>query len=133
MNKSLIFRVSLLGLLMAVLTLFISARIERVLWLLIMILSAYFIAKNAPGRYFLHGFLTSLVNSVWVTGIHILFFNTYFQSHSEQFAAMSSTPLSEHPRVMMLVVGPIIGIVSGLVLGLFSFIISKMMKKPVTT
>jgi uncharacterized membrane protein len=133
MNKSLIFRVSLLGLLMAVLTLFISSGTERLLWFLVIILTAYFIAKNAPGRYFLHGFLTSLVNCVWVTGIHILFFNMYFQSHSEQFAAMSSTPLSEHPRVMMLVVGPIIGVVSGLVLGLFSFIISKMMKKPVTT
>src|ERR1043166_3953257 len=113
MNKQLIFRVSLLGLLMAVITLFISGGIERVLWLLLLILSAYLIAKNAGGKYFLHGFLTSLVNCVWVTGVHILFLNTYIQSHAEDFAKMSAMPFSSHPRLMMLIVGPIIGIITG--------------------
>jgi len=32
-------------------------------------------------------------------------------------------------RLMMLVVGPVIGLISGLVLGLFAFIASKIVKK----
>jgi uncharacterized membrane protein len=38
-------------------------------------------------------------------------------------------PLPDSPRLMMLITGPVIGIISGLVLGLFAFIASKIFKK----
>jgi uncharacterized membrane protein len=38
-------------------------------------------------------------------------------------------PLAGHPRMQMLYTGPIVGIISGLVLGLFAFIAAKIMKK----
>jgi cobalamin synthase len=41
---------------------------------------------------------------------------------------MTKMPMPEHPRLMMLMMGPAIGIVSGLVLGLFAFIASKWVK-----
>jgi uncharacterized membrane protein len=42
---------------------------------------------------------------------------------------MTRMPLPNHPRLMMLITGPIIGLISGVVLGLFSFIASKIIKK----
>jgi uncharacterized membrane protein len=39
-------------------------------------------------------------------------------------------PMPDSPRLMMLLTGPIVGIVSGLVLGLFSLAASKLVRSP---
>lgn len=129
MNKKLIFQLSLFGLAMAIATVsIIPSKIEPAFWLVIFITCAYFIAKKCDGKYFLHGFLLSLANCVWITSAHILFFSTYIANHAEEAAMMANGPMQNHPRLAMLVMGPIIGIISGLVLGLFSFVASKIVK-----
>jgi hypothetical protein len=65
---------------------------------------------------------------VWVTAAHILFFDQYIAHHAREAAMMSSLPVS--PRVLMALMGPIVGVVSGLVLGLFAFIASKLVRRP---
>ena len=132
MNFKLIATLSLFGLFMAIGTVFfIPSKIEPVCWLLIFIVCAYFVAKNATGKYFLHGFLTSLANCVWITGAHILLFTQYAANHMQEIQMSNNMHfLENHPRKMMLIMGPIIGIISGLVLGLFCFVASKMVKKP---
>ena len=130
MNWKLIFQLSLFGLAMAFATVFfISSGVEPVCWIIIFVICAYLIAKNCTSRYFLHGLLVSLVNSVWITAVHILLFNKYILSHPQEAKMLAKMPMPEHPRIMMLVTGPVIGIVSGLVLGLFAFIASKFVKK----
>ena len=39
---------------------------------------------------------------------------------------MKSLPIS--PRLMMVLTGPVVGVVSGLVLGLFAFVASKLVR-----
>jgi hypothetical protein len=130
MNWKLIFSLSLFGLFMAIGSVyFISSAIEPFFWGAILLIDAFLIVKFAPGKYFMHGFLTCLANCVWVTGAHVLLFSTYAAGHPEEMAKMASGPMSTHPRVMMLIVGPVIGIGTGLVLGLLSWGLSKMMKK----
>ena len=132
MNWKIIFLLSLFGLAMAFLTLsVIPAVIEPLIWLAIFIICAYLIAKNCTSKYFLHGFLVSILNSVWITATHIIFVKAYFSTHSQQASVNSAIPLLNHPRLMMLIVGPIIGIISGVVLGIFAFIASKIVKKKV--
>jgi uncharacterized membrane protein len=134
MNTKLILQLSLFGLVMAIGTVyFIPSSVEPFLWLAIFLVCAYIIAKQCTGKYFLHGFMVSLVNCVWVTSAHILLYTTYIANHPQEAAMMSSGPMPTHPRLMMLITGPIIGVISGLVLGLFSWIASKMVKKPATT
>ena len=131
MNWKLIFQLSLFGLAMAVATVFwIPSKIEPVFWLAIFIICAYIIAKNCSGKYFLHGFLVSLVNCVWITAAHVLFFTTYMTNHPEMKTMSAQMPLQNHPRVMMLIMGPLFGVVFGLVLGFFAFIAGKIIKKP---
>lgn len=130
MNWKLIFQLSLFGLAMAIATVFwIPPNIEPFFWLVIFILCAYFIAKNCSDKFFLHGFLVSLFNCVWITAAHIIFFKTYMANHPDQASMMRSMPLRTHPRVMMLVTGPFIGAIFGLILGLFAFIASKIVRK----
>ena len=130
MNWKLISALSLLGLFMAVGTVyFISSNIEPFFWIAILLLDAFLIVKFAPGKYFMHGFYTCLGNCIWVTGAHVLLFSTYVAGHAEEMQKMAGGPLSDHPRIMMLIVGPIIGVITGVILGLLSLGFSKLMKK----
>jgi uncharacterized membrane protein len=110
----------------------IPSNIEPIFWLVIFLVCAYFIAKNAPGKYFLHGFLTSLVNCFWITSAHILLFAHYVTNHAQEMDMSAKMPFMQgQPRQQMLIMGPIIGIISGVVLGLFAFVASKIIKKKV--
>ena len=124
MNWKLILQLSLVGLAMAVGTVFvIPSKIEPLFWLVIFIVCAYVIATKAPGNYFLHGLMTSIVNSIWITATHIILFDAYIANHAQEAEMMATLPLS--PKVMMLCTGPIVGVVSGLILGLFAVIARK--------
>ena len=130
MNWKLIFQLSLFGLAMAIATVsLISSSIERVFWLVIFITCAYFIARKCSDKYFLHGFMVSIFNSVWITAAHILFSESYLAHHPEEAQMMSSMPIPDSPRLMMAMMGPLFGAAFGLVLGLFSFAASKLVKK----
>jgi hypothetical protein len=130
LNWSLIFKLSLFGLAMALGTVyFIPSSIEPAFWLTIFIICAYLIAKNCSSKYFLHGFLVSLVNCVWITAAHILLFNTYINNHPQEAEMMKKMPMPDAPKLMMLMTGPIVGVMSGLILGLFAFIAAKIVKK----
>lgn len=132
MNWKLILSLSLFGLLMAVATItWIPSSVEPYAWLLIFLLCAWLIAKNAPGQFFWHGFLVSIVNCIWITAAHILFSDTYLAHHAQEATQYSkmNTQFGLSPTAAMLIIGPMIGIVSGLVLGLFAFIASKLTKQ----
>jgi hypothetical protein len=131
MNWKLIFTLSLFGLAMALATVsLIPQHVEPICWLVIFIICAYLIVKNAPGKYFLHGFLVSMVNSVWITAAHVYWCTTYLANHpnmADMGKNMQIVP--GHIRWSMLVMGPIFGVIFGLILGLFAFIAGKLMKK----
>lgn len=126
MNWKLIFALSLFGLAMAIGSLFGLGMAEPLLWLAIFIICAWLIAKRAPGKYFLHGFLMSVVNSIWITAIHATFF-TIYAKNNPQF--VQSAPPGMNPRVLMIVMGPVFGVLFGLIAGLFAFIAAKIVKK----
>ena len=131
-NWKLIFSLSIFGLAMAFATIsIIPEKIEPVCWLIIFAICAYIVAKNVQGKYFFHGFLISIVNSVWITAAHVLSSATYIANHSNAAKMNASMPamMQQHPRMAMLVMGLPFGIIFGLVLGLFCFIASKIVKK----
>ena len=126
MNWKLIVQLSAFGLAMGIATVFlIPSSIEPIFWLVIFAICGYVIAKRAPGRYFLHGLMVSIANSVWITAAHVLLFNQYIANHPREFAMMASMPIPDHPRRMMVLMGPVIGVISGLVLGLFAVVERK--------
>jgi hypothetical protein len=64
----------------------------------------------------------SLVNCVWITGAHYLLYDAYAARHAEEIAMSAQHGT---PRMMMLFVGPVVGLVSGIVLGFLSWVMSK--------
>ena len=128
MKWKLIFLLSLFGLAMAIATVFvIPSNIEPVFWLAIFLICAWIIATRAPGRFFLHGLLVSIVNSIWITAAHTLLFDQYIARHAKEAAMMKAMPMA--PRLMMIITGPVVGIVSGIILGLFAWIASKIVRR----
>src|SRR5260221_13006949 len=133
LNFKLIFQLSLFGLAMALATVFVvPSNIEPLFWLVIFVICAVVIARRCTEKFFLHGFAVSLANCVWITSFHILLFGSYLARHPQEAAMMKTMPLPDSPRLMMLMTGPVVGIVSGVVLGLFAFIATKILK-PVAT
>src|SRR5262245_21820593 len=134
MNWKTIGELSLLGLVMGIGTVFvIPSSIEPLFWLAIFVVSAYVIARRCPDRPFVHGLLLGLANCVWVTGAHVLFFHQYMVNHPQEAAMMSSMPMPDSPRLMMMLVGPVIGAVSGAVIGLLAVVAGRLLgRRPVT-
>lgn len=130
MNWKLIFDLSLFGMAMAIGTVFIiPPGIEPAFWLVVFLFSAVVIARKILGQQFLYGLLTGLANCVWVTSAHVLFFNRYISHHPREAAMMSSMPLPSSPRLMMIFVGPVIGVVSGAVIGLLALVFSRFVSR----
>ena len=87
MDGRLIVALSMFGLVMGIATVFvIPSSIEPICWLAIFVVSAYVIAKKAPGKLFLHGFVVSLVNCVWITSAHMVFAGSYLARHANEVA-----------------------------------------------
>ena len=132
MNWKIIFQLSVFGLIMAFATVaLIPEKFEPVFWLAMFGFHAYVIVKVCPGKYFLHGFLVSMVNSVWITAVHVLFRETYVAHHPQVASIGAGLPpyLAIHPRLAMILMGPIFGLMFGIILGLFSVVASKLVKK----
>jgi hypothetical protein len=128
MNGKLILQLSLFGLAMAFGTVYvIPSTIEPMFWLLIFLLCAFLIATKAPGNYFLHGLVLGLANSVWVTGVHLVLVTPYLANHPTEAEMMASAPFPVTP--MMLITGPIVGLISGAVIGLLAVVASKIVRR----
>ena len=128
MNWKLVLQLSLFGRAMGIATVFvIPSNIKPMFWLVIFIICGYIIARRAPGRYFLHGLMVSIVNSVWITSAHVLLFDSYVANHPREAEMMTRMPLA--PKVMMVVTGPVVGVVSGLVLGLFAVLARTIVRR----
>ena len=127
MDWKLILQLSLFGLAMAFATVFaIPPNVEPAFWLVIFLICAYVIAKARPTRRFVHGLLLGLVNSVWITSAHLVFFDRYVAGHAQEAAMMKNMPVS--PKLMMALTGPIVGLISGVVIGLLALAAGKLVK-----
>src|SRR5215475_3293991 len=111
MNWKLIFQLSLFGLAMAIATVYwIPSSLEPLFWIIIFVICAYLIARNCTANFFLHGLLVSIVNSVWITALHVLLYKTYIEGHAKEAEMLSTMPMPKHPRMMMAFTGPVVGI-----------------------
>ena len=127
MNWKLVLQLSMFGLAMGIATVFfIPSKIEPAFWLAIFLVCAYIIARRCAERRFQHGLALGVVNSVWVTTAHVVLFVHYAVNHAREIAMMQSMPGS--PRLMIAMTGPVIGTVSGVVIGLFALVAGLLVK-----
>src|SRR3990172_189528 len=126
-NWKLVIGLSLLGLTIALLTTFgiITMQVEQIIWIVVLLLNSFLVAKMCNSGYFLNGFMISIANCVWITSIHVLLMDQYLANNPDYMTMLKDMWYSTRPRVMALWMGPLIGIVIGIVQGLLSLGISK--------
>jgi hypothetical protein len=113
---------SLLGLAMGMLTLeVISAGVEPFIWFFIFLFSAWRIGRISQKGAFLHGLLTGIANSIWITMTQYLWYDTYLENHPA-FSELFHDKTFEQIRGFIPALGLFFGLVSGLVLGGFSYV-----------
>ena len=129
MKWSLIFILSLLGYLMAIATVFlIPTSIEPFFWIPIFLFYAYIIAKRAEGDYFLHGLFLGIANSLWISVTHVILFVKYIYNNGRVSETLAKLPKLGPPRLMLLIYGPMIGVIAGIILGLLCLGASKIVE-----
>ena len=130
MNWKLILQLSMLGLAMGLGTVFfIPATVEPVFWLVIFLVCAYVIGKRVPEKRFTHGVMLGLVNSIWITAAHVLLFDQYLAHHPQEAQMLRSMEMPVAPRLVMLIMGPVVGVFSGVVIGILALIAGKVLRK----
>ena len=128
LNWKLIFQLSLFALFMGVATVyFIPLNIEPICWLAIFVFSAYMIARECASGRFLNGLALGLVNCLWINAAHLLLFGQYLAHHTQE-TAMLAQGIPHHPRMTMALGGTVIGLASGVAIGLLALLAGKLMK-----
>lgn len=130
MNWKLLLALSLFGLTMAYITISWDApRLEQTVWLLITLVSAWLIGRFTVQLYFLHGFVTNILNGIWTVYIHTRFINSYLSHHPREvtlFTTMVNQLKITVTQAIILKEGTI-AVVSGVVLGLISVAVARIM------
>jgi drug/metabolite transporter (DMT)-like permease len=126
-NRTIVLAVGALGLVMGVASVFgLTRGIEGWLWLGIAIAAALIIAWAAPRRRFLHGFLAGALAGIAAPAVQAAMFRTYLVRNPELSASLNQIPGDLDPRLFFLATAPVIGALSGLVLGILSWIAGRL-------
>lgn len=130
MNWRLILLLTLFGIVLAFAGVFgLPGRYEAIIWLIVFIIYAVIIVRKTTGKYFLHAFLISIMNGVWVGIIHAAFISTYLANHRVIRGIYKTIPLSYHRRIMTVIMGLALGVIMGVIAGLIAYAAEKTMKK----
>ncbi|HLG94261.1 MAG TPA: hypothetical protein VI546_05440 [candidate division Zixibacteria bacterium] len=131
MNWKLIFGLAGFGVLMGILSLFgYTQGIEWLLWLVIAIICSVVIAKTVSGKFFLTGLLVGILDGVFNSIVQSVFFDAYLSHNPRAAEGFGPIPGGLDPRFFILIAGPFIGLLYGLVLGLFAWLAGKLFRKP---
>ncbi len=129
MNTPLIIKLGLFGVIMGVASLFGGTRgIEALCWAIILLYSAWLIGKRASARPFLHGLYSGGLAALMHSLIQVAFMNTYL-AHNSEAANQSEIPGGLSICVFYLLIAPVIAVIAGSVLGLFSLGAFKLMHR----
>jgi hypothetical protein len=130
MNWKLIGLLSGFGVLMGVTSVLgFTKGMEGLLWLAIAVICVFLIVWRAPIRFFLHGIFVGLIGGAVAPVIQFLFFSTYLANNPELATKFAEIPGGMEPSYFVLMLTPIIGVISGLVLGVACWLVAKLAGK----
>lgn len=131
MNWKIILLLTLLGVLMAILSLFgmLKTNYFVIYWIVLALVSGFVIGKKAGSSYFMHGVVSGLFIGIVFTLIQSVFFDTYLMNNPNSLDGFKNITTSLQPQYVLLFSGPFIGIAFGIVAGLIAMMVSKSAKK----
>jgi hypothetical protein len=129
MNWRLIFVLSLFSVIIGFASMLgLTKSYEWLMWLCVGIYSAFRFARITRDDLFLHGFYLGIFVGVFSAAIQAIFISTYLSNNPRMVEALNALPQSLHPAVVVLIMGPIIGAVSGVVFGVLAVVAGKLVR-----
>jgi len=124
MNIRLILMLSLLGLVVGILSVVgvIRAGVESVVWLAIALIYGAVLARRAPGKFFLHGFLTGLIAGALAPLVQAAFLGQYLSHNPKAADTLKALPANLPAAVLIILAAPFTGAMLGLVTGLITWL-----------
>jgi hypothetical protein len=107
--------------------------VEPFCWLVIFPICAYLIARSMTSYRFLTGVAVGVVNSIWITASHLIFFDRYVHHLGGAAGILTGTSTQvvvPPPLIATLVGGPIIGLISGAIIGLLALLAGRFVRPP---
>jgi hypothetical protein len=127
MNWYLLIVLSALGLPMGALSVRgLTHRIELWLWVLLGLFAALAIAKNANSRWALQALLVGIAWGLLNALLQSLFFESYSANNAEMLARFNDRPSPVPVRYFLLLLGPLTGAATGIVIAGLTFVFRRM-------
>jgi hypothetical protein len=130
MNWRLILSLSLLGIVFGIASVFgFTSGREWLAWLCIGVYAGWKFSRRSRDELFLHGFYLGILTGCFSSVIQALFVSTYLANNPRMVEALNALPQGLHPAAVVLIMGPIIGTVSGVVFGVLAVIIGRFVRR----
>lgn len=130
MNWKIILLLSLIGGIMGLGSVFrFTIGIEPYLWIVIFLFVALITAKNARGYFFTHGLLLGLFLTITNTLVQLAMLDTYLTNNPEIKKSYAESLNGGNPHLIIITMIPVIGIISGVILGIMVMAASKLIVK----
>ncbi len=125
MNWFIVILLSLFGIVMGLLSVKgMTKGIEPFLWVVLGIFVVIVLAKNPVPKFFLQAFVIGLMWGILNSLMAVFFFQTYLSNNPQVVAQFQTKGGSVKPG-FFLMMGPIIGVVTGLALGGLTWVAKK--------
>ncbi len=125
MNWSLILLLSSFGILMGILSVLgFTRKTEPMFWLVIGFFTAFMIYRKVSEMSFWHGLIIGIFWGFLSSAIQSIFFETYLKNNPKYAEGFNKSSRFK-PRYLILIVGPIIGLITGTVLGGLAWFFQK--------
>jgi hypothetical protein len=130
MNVRLILMLSLLGLLVAAVSIagYLQSGLETVATAAVAIACSLVLARQAPGKFFLHGFLTGLIAGALMTLTQAAFMGAYLAHNPKALETFRALPANMSPAIFVVILTPISAGLTGCVTGLLTWLAAKFLR-----
>ncbi|MBI4312303.1 MAG: hypothetical protein HY681_11050 [Chloroflexi bacterium] len=89
---------------------------------------AYLLARMLPSKQLHHGFVIGFAAAMLTTIVEVVFFDAYFANNSSLKETFDGLPEGTDPRQYLLSYAPVIGLLQGVALGVFSWTAANVVK-----
>jgi hypothetical protein len=131
MNVPLVLKLSLLGLIVGAcsVTGIVRSGSEGYAWLVVAVVSALVIGRAAVTRRFLTGFVAGFLACVLSVLVQVAFFDRYLHFNPEAVNSFRSMPADVPPRILVLLLMPIVAAFNGCVVGFLSWVAARVLSR----
>jgi hypothetical protein len=134
MNWRLILQLSMFGVAMGLgIVFFLPSSATTALWIIIIALSGYAIAKRCVRLRWLNGLLVGLLDGLLSAGVNVLFFHAYAIRHADNIALIHAFVPVMSVRRLLVLTSPVLGLLYGVAIGLVALLIGVFLRPKAPT